>query len=78
MCEIIAFPNKKIITKEIEERLFALGTEYVDIVNDVLASLDEDEYDNLDINEFSVMVAAIFQKGIEIAIDELDYDWDSD
>jgi hypothetical protein len=76
MCEIIAFPNKKVISKEIEERLFQTARDYIDIVNDVLDDLGDEECERIGVTEVANMVAMVYAKGIETAIDDLD--WDSD
>lgn len=78
MCEIIAFPNRKLISKETEARLYGIASDYVDILYDAIEAyvVDEDDFEDLD--EISRMVAKVYAEGLEIAIDALEAELDSD
>lgn len=78
MCEIIAFPNRKLISKETEARLYGIASDYIDILYDVIEAYVVDEGDFEGLDEVSKMVAKVYVDGLEIAIDALEAELDSD
>lgn len=79
MCEIIAFPNKKLISKEVEDRLYKVACDYVDILFEAMeAYIDDDDYDIEGMEAVYKMAAKIYAEGLEVAIDALEAELELD
>lgn len=78
MTKVIAFPQKKQFSKEIEERLYWVAKEYIDVLYDAMDALVDDEYDYDKIEEVNQTIANIYKEGLELAIDEMEMELDSE
>lgn len=72
MAKVIAFPEKKQLSRELKERLYGVAKDYIDVLYDALDGFVDDEYDYEGFKEVNEMVAKIYQEGLNIAIDEME------
>lgn len=76
MAEILAFPIKKQVPKEIEDRLRAVAKEYIKILNDAMDILIDDgsEFEGLEL--IHEAVARTYAKALADVIANMDEDSD--
>lgn len=72
MCKVYAFPVKKKLPEELEERLDKVTKEYVDVMTDILEALCEDNPTEKDYENFMELMMTAYAKCIEKAIDEME------
>lgn len=76
MADVIAFPNRKLVSKEIEEKVYKVARDYVDILYEAMEpyAYEDDYIDKM--TEINTRLAMIYREGLDNAIEELD--WDSE
>ena len=74
MAKVYEFPMKKVqkLPDEIEKRLHQAAKAYVEVLHDILPSLDNDVMSQPEYSELVDMVANTYAEGIIIAVSELD------
>lgn len=76
MCEVIAFPSKKQISKETEEKLYKVAKDYIEVLYEAMdAYIDEDD-DLEGLELIHNAVAKTYAEALAAAIEELDEDSD--
>jgi hypothetical protein len=76
MCEILKFPVKKEIPKELEEQLYAVAKDYVTTLNKVFDAYIDDIDDPEAIEVFFSKAMMVYTKAVVDAVEELDLDSD--
>lgn len=72
MAEVLLFPQKKKLPKEIEKCLYKTAKEYVETVNELVVLLEVDMDDDSQYEEILNMVQETFTKAILTAVNELE------
>ena len=72
MAKVIAFPQKKRLPKGLEERVYEIAKEYVEVLYTSLILLVGEEYTIEDLSEVSEMVAMTYAEGLSKAIDDME------
>lgn len=78
MCKIVEFPQKKELPKELRERVYGAARNYIDVLYDALEHFVVDEYDYQTLDEVNQIVATVYAEGLNIAIDEVEDELDSE
>ena len=74
MAKVYEFPTKMVqkLPEEIEKRLYKAAKDYVEVLHDILPSLDNDEMSKPEYSELVDLVANTYAEGIIIAVSELE------
>lgn len=74
MAKVYEFPTKKVLKlpEEIEKRLYKAAKDYVEVLHDILPSLDNDVMSQPEYSDLIELVATTYAEGIIVAINELD------
>lgn len=74
MAKVYEFPTKKVLKlpEEIEKRLYQAAKDYVEVLHDILPSLDNDVMSQPEYSDLVELVATTYAEGIIVAVSELD------
>ena len=74
MAKVYEFPTKKNLTlpDEIEKRLYKAAKDYVEVLHDILPSLDNEVMSQPEYSELVELVATTYAEGIIVAVNELE------
>ena len=74
MAKVYEFPTKKVqkLPDEIEKRLYQAAKDYVEVLHDILPSLDNDVMSQPEYSDLVELVATTYAEGIIVAVNELD------
>ena len=74
MAKVLMFPQKKKLPKGVEERLYEVGKEYIEVLYAAMVLMDATDLDKPTYEEVLMLVSEAFADGINDAIDELGED----
>lgn len=74
MAKVYEFPTKKVqkLPDEIEKRLYQAAKDYVEVLHDILPSLDNDVMSQPEYSDLVELVATTYAEGIIVAVNELE------
>ena len=74
MVKVYEFPTKKVykLPEEIEKRLYKAAKDYVEVLHDILPSLDNEVMSQPEYSELVELVATTYAEGIIVAVNELE------
>ena len=74
MAKVYEFPTKKVLKlpEEIEKRLYKAAKDYVEVLHDILPSLDNEVMSQPEYSDLVELVATTYAEGVITAVNELE------